>query len=185
MSIRDNKDAYIKAARYAMEIYVTEGRELHSVDDLPASIREDIPQRMLAEKAGVFVSLKINGNLRGCIGTISPTTSSVLTEIFRNAVLACAEDPRFPPVNRDELPRISVSVDVLGAPEPIDGPGQLDVRRYGVIVSHGFRRGLLLPDLEGVDTPEEQIAIAARKAGIRKSDPYMLERFEVIRHEAK
>ena len=80
---------------------------------------------------------------------------------------------------------ISVSVDVLGKPESIEGPGQLDVKRYGVIVSHGYRRGLLLPDLEGVDTPTQQIDIALRKAGIRKSDPYKLERFEVIRHEAK
>ena len=184
MAFRDNEDAYVKTARYAMEIYVNEGRELKSVDDLPESLRGEIPERMRVDKAGVFVSLKINGNLRGCIGTISPATESIAQEIFRNAVCSASEDPRFHPVRPEELPRIDVSVDVLGAPEPIDGPDSLDPRRYGVIVSYGYRRGLLLPDLEGVDTPEEQIDIAARKAGIRKSDPYKLERFEVIRHEA-
>jgi len=139
---------------------------------------------MLQEKAGAFVSLKISGQLRGCIGTISPTKPTLLAEILQNAVSAASEDPRFDPVREKELDRIAVSVDVLGKPEIIESMDQLDVRRYGVIVSNGFRRGLLLPDLDGVDTPERQVEISLQKAGIDRSEPYQLERFEVIRHEA-
>ena len=95
------------------------------------------------------------------------------------------EDPRFPPVEKEELDTLVYSVDVLGAPEPVSSPGELDVKKYGVIVTKGRKRGLLLPDLEGVDTVEEQIAIARRKAGIGEEDTVTLERFEVIRHGEK
>jgi AMMECR1 domain-containing protein len=107
----------------------------------------------------------------------------LLEEILRNAVSAAAEDPRFGPVEERELERITVSVDVLGKPEPIDSVDQLDVKRYGVIVSHGLKRGLLLPDLDGVDTTARQVEIARQKAGIKKDEAYQLERFEVVRHE--
>ena len=73
-------------------------------------------------------------------------------------------------------------MDVLGELEPIDSPDELDVKRYGVIVSRGMKRGLLLPNLDGVDTVEDQIRIARQKGGIRESEPYRLERFEVVRH---
>ena len=142
----------------------------------------DSCRTLLKDKAGVFVSLHKHDRLRGCIGTIAPTTGSIAKEIVRNAVCAATEDPRFDPVTADELKWLDISVDVLGRPEPIDGPEELDVKRYGVIVTNGHRRGLLLPDLDGVDTVEEQIAIARRKAGIREKEPVRLERFEVIRH---
>ena len=110
------------------------------------------------------------------------TCDTVAEEILQNAVSACSRDPRFPPVAPDELNGLEISVDVLGELEPVDSPDQLDVKRYGVVVSRGMRRGLLLPNLDGVDTVEDQIDIARRKGGIRESEPYTLERFEVVRH---
>jgi uncharacterized protein (TIGR00296 family) len=119
---------------------------------------------------------------RGCIGTIAPTRRSVAEEIIGNAASACSRDPRFPPVKPAELPWLEISVDVLGEPENIASEDQLDVKRYGVIVSCGHRRGLLLPDLDGIDTPRQQVEIALKKGGIRKFERYKLQRFEVIRH---
>jgi len=138
---------------------------------------------LVSNRAGVFVSLKLDGSLRGCIGTISPTTASIADEIIRNAISAGTEDPRFPPVSEDELPRLIYSVDVLGEAEKIESLDELDPVRYGVIVTKGHRRGLLLPNLEGVDTAEEQVSIALRKAGISPNENYQLERFEVVRHK--
>ena len=160
------------------------GRQAHEPDaasDSSCGILDSC-RTLLTDKAGVFVSLHKHDRLRGCIGTIAPTTGSIAEEIVRNAVCAATEDPRFDPVTPDELKWLDISVDVLGRPEPIEGPEELDVKRYGVIVTNGRRRGLLLPDLDGVDTVEEQIAIARRKAGIREKEPVKLERFEVIRH---
>ena len=181
---RSAEDVYIRVARYALEVYVRHGRRLSGPEDLPPDIRRDLNDQLLRERAGAFVSLKIAGQLRGCIGTIGPTRQTLLAEILHNAVSAAAEDPRFEPVEEEELSRLAVSVDVLGSAEPVDDMDRLDVRRYGVIVSCGYRRGLLLPDLEGVDTPAMQVDIALQKASIRKNEPYRMERFEVIRHEA-
>ena len=177
------EDAYVKLARRTLEIYFENGRR-PALDDLSDGQTPDfsLPSDMLAKKAGVFVSLHKHDRLRGCIGTILPTTPSVAEEIIQNAVSAAAEDPRFDPVKADELKWLEISVDVLGDPEPIESPADLDVKRYGVIVSKGHRRGLLLPDLDGVDTVEDQIAIAKRKAGIPENSDVKLERFEVIRH---
>jgi AmmeMemoRadiSam system protein A len=138
---------------------------------------------MTENRAGAFVSLKKYGQLRGCIGTISPAYSNIAQEIIGNAISAGTRDPRFHPVRKDELDGIVYSVDILGEPEPIESIDQLDVKRYGVIVRAGRRSGLLLPDLEGVDTPEEQVSIALRKAGIRPDENYRMERFEVVRHK--
>ena len=138
---------------------------------------------LLAERAGAFVSIKKMGALRGCIGTITPVRDNLAGEIADNAISACSRDPRFDPVKPYELDDLTVSVDVLSAPEPVDSAGQLDAARYGVIVTKGFRRGLLLPNLEGVDTVEAQINIALSKAGIGPSERYTVERFEVVRYE--
>ena len=181
---KENEDIYIQLARYSLEEYVRHDRRLRNADDLPSELKRDLPDSLLREKAGAFVSLHKDGLLRGCIGTISPTRANLLEEILHNAVSAAAEDPRFDPVREPELSRLTVSVDVLGKPEAIDSMDRLDVKRYGVIVSHGFRRGLLLPDLDGVDTPARQVDIALQKAGINRGEPYQMERFEVIRHEA-
>ena len=146
------------------------------------SIPDDLPEEMLNNKAGVFVTIKKQGELRGCIGTISPVTSSIAKEVLRNSISAALEDPRFPPVSERELPQLVYSVDVLGEAEKIESLEELDVNRYGVIVSSGYKRGLLLPNLEGVDTVDQQIDIARRKAGITKMDKLVIERFEVVRH---
>jgi len=134
-------------------------------------------------RAGVFVSLKKHGELRGCIGTFMPTKESVAEEIITNAISAATKDPRFSPVDASELDDLDYSVDVLTEPEQINGKDELDPIKYGVIVKNGERRGLLLPDLEGVDTPDEQISIAAMKAGIHDGETIDLYRFEVKRYK--
>ena len=144
---------------------------------------EGLPEEMYSRRAGVFVSLKKDGRLRGCIGTIAPVRGSIAEEIIENAISAAIKDPRFHAVEPDELEHLVYSVDVLGDAEKISSPEELDVKRYGVIVSRGYRRGLLLPDLEGVDTAEDQIEIARQKAGIPEdAEDITLERFEVVRH---
>ncbi|MDW7656252.1 MAG: AmmeMemoRadiSam system protein A [Bacillota bacterium] len=136
----------------------------------------------LLDQAGVFVSLKKHGELRGCIGTTAPTTESIVAEIIQNAISAATRDPRFNSVTTDELQELTISVDVLGTPVPVTSRTDLDPGIYGVIVRSGHLTGLLLPDLDGVDTVEEQLAIACRKAGIRPDDPYDIERFRVTRY---
>ena len=169
-------DAYTDLARKTLESYVTTGH-------MPDVDRTALPNEMTKDRAGAFVSLKKHGQLRGCIGTIGPVQPCLADEIMNNAVSAGTGDPRFRPVPQDELADLVYSVDVLGEPEQIYSLDDLDVHRYGVIVSNGRRRGLLLPDLEGVDTPEEQVGIAMQKGGIAPEEPIMLERFEVVRHK--
>ncbi|MBQ1787754.1 MAG: AmmeMemoRadiSam system protein A, partial [Erysipelotrichaceae bacterium] len=171
---RENSDAYVRLAYQAVDYYVLHRRYL--------PIPEDIDEELTGRRAGTFVSIHKEGLLRGCIGTIAPTRKNVAQEIIANAVSACSRDPRFSPVGEDELKDLEISVDVLGETEDISSPEELDVKRYGVIVSCGERRGLLLPDLDGVDTIEEQIDIARKKGGIGKDEDYTLQRFEVIRH---
>ena len=171
---RDSSDEYVRLARQSLEHYVLRREYL----DIP----EGLPPALTETRAGAFVSLHKFGRLRGCIGTILPVTDCLAKEIIDNAVSAALRDPRFDPVRPDELTWLEVSVDVLGAPEPIKSMDQLDVKRYGVIVTRGRKKGLLLPDLEGVDTVEDQVAIARQKAGIEPGEPVQLERFEVIRH---
>lgn len=170
-----SEDAYVSLARLSIETYIKTGKY--------AKLPENLPDEMTKKRAGVFVSIKKYGELRGCIGTISPVTDSIAKEILRNAVSAAVEDPRFPPVKEEELMDLIYSVDVLSEPEPISSLDELDVKRYGVIVSSGRRRGLLLPNLEGIDTVEEQVSIARKKAGIYDNEEIKMERFEVIRHQ--
>jgi AmmeMemoRadiSam system protein A len=171
---RRSEDPYVKLARHTLETYVKEGK----IPGLP----EDLPEEMITSKAGVFVSIKKQGELRGCIGTFLPTRKNIAEEIQRNAISAGCEDPRFYPVGTDELLELEYSVDILTKPEPVDSLDKLDPKKYGVIVRKGHRSGLLLPDLEGVDTVEEQLSIVLRKAGIKHDEDYQIHRFEVIRH---
>lgn len=171
---KEREDAFVKLARLSLETFVKE----HKIIDVPANLPDELTER----RAGAFVSLHKDGELRGCIGTISPTTENIAHEIIQNAISACSRDPRFSPVEIDELRDIEYSVDILGEPERIFKIEDLDVKRYGVIVENAGRRGLLLPDLEGVDTPNQQIAIAMRKANIPPKEPISLWRFEVVRH---
>jgi AmmeMemoRadiSam system protein A len=164
----------VRLAKDTIELYVREKkvREVRS-GDLTGE---------MAGTAGVFVSLKIGGCLRGCIGTFQPCEPNIATEVVRNAISAATCDPRFSPVRKDELDSLEYSVDVLTPPEQVKDVKDLDPKRYGVIVQAGSRRGLLLPDLEGVDTVEYQVSIAMQKAGIPQGTPVTLFRFEVKRY---
>jgi AmmeMemoRadiSam system protein A len=164
----------VQLAVQAVESYIKEGRRIQPPETLTPEMKE---------KAGVFVCLKKGGQLRGCIGTFLPASESVAEEIIHNSICAAVEDPRFECVSVSELDALDYSVDVLSLPEPVKSLNELDAKKYGVIVQSGQRRGLLLPDLEGVDTVEEQIAIAKSKAGIAVTEPVQIYRFEVKRYE--
>lgn len=162
----------VKLAKDAVESYVRHGEILNPPRQLTPEMKE---------RAGVFVSLHKRGELRGCIGTFEPVRSNVAEEIITNAISSATKDPRFLPLQAAELDDLEYSVDVLTSPEPVSDTDQLDPRRYGIIVESGFRRGLLLPDLEGVDSVEEQIGICRLKAGIGRDELVNLYRFEVRR----
>ena len=171
---RDRSDAWVRLARESVESYVLR-RQVMEVPD-------GLPDELLRRRAGAFVSIHKQGRLRGCIGTIAPTRRNLAEEIIRNAVSAAAHDPRFDPIQPEECRWLEIYVDVLGEPEDIQSEDGLDVKRYGVIVTCGHRRGLLLPDLDGVDTVAQQVAIARQKAGIGPKEKVSLQRFEVVRH---
>jgi AmmeMemoRadiSam system protein A len=136
---------------------------------------------LYACRAACFVSLKKHGQLRGCIGTLAPAEPDLAAEIARNAASAAFHDPRFDYVRESELEALTCSVDVLSESEPC-AVTELDPSLYGVIVAGGNRRGVLLPDLEGVDSVQRQVAIALQKAGISPREPYSVERFTVTRY---
>lgn len=164
---------HVRLARAAIEAWVKERRIIDAAEEF---------KKELQGRAGAFVSLKKKGELRGCIGTFQPTRETLAEEIISNAISAASRDPRFPPVGPDEIDELEISVDVLSDPEAVDDIAQLDPRRYGVIVQRGSRIGLLLPDLEGVDTVEQQLEIARRKAGIGEHEPIQIYRFTVDRY---
>jgi len=163
-----------KLAKETVETYVKEGKIPQLPDELTPEMKE---------RAGVFVSIHKFDELRGCIGTFEPQRENVAKEIITNAINSATRDPRFPPVASGELKDLEYSVDVLTSPEPVESQDQLDPKKYGVIVEHGFRKGLLLPDLEGVDTVDYQIDICRQKAGINPDEPVKLYRFEVKRYK--
>lgn len=167
-------DDFTKLAKQSLETYIKTGRKISPPENLPSDMED---------KAAVFVSLKKDGQLRGCIGSLEPTMPDIASEIITYAVYAGTQDPRFMPVAESELDGLVYSVDVLGKPEPVKRITELNPKVYGVIVSDGMRRGVLLPDLEGVDTAEHQIEIALAKAGIPKTSDYKIEKFQVIRHK--
>ena len=164
----------VKLAKQTVETYVKEGK-------IPPPPKELTPE--MKERAGVFVSIHKSGELRGCIGTFEPIQKNVAEEVISNAISSSTRDPRFPPVAPEELKDLDFSVDVLTPPKPIKDKSQLDPKKYGVIVQCGFRRGLLLPDLEGVDSVDYQIDICRQKAGIDPDEPIKLFRFEVKRYK--
>jgi AmmeMemoRadiSam system protein A len=168
----------VELARKTIESYVTKGVPIEPPTD---------PSTELSQRAGAFVTIRRYGQLRGCIGTIQPACDTVAEEVIQNAVSAATRDPRFPPLRREELADMEVKVDVLGEPEPIDNLDELDPKRYGLIVqsvSQPWKRGLLLPDLEGIDTVEKQVFWTRHhKAGITDPDePVQMFRFEVKRY---
>ena len=170
---RAAEDEYVRLARHAIETIVHTGKN--------AELPQGLPPEM-SERAGVFVSLKKDGELRGCIGTFEPTAKNIAEEILQNAASAALRDPRFPPVKKEELDALVYSVDVLTEPELVAGADALDAKKYGVIVEYRARKGLLLPDLDSVDTVEEQLRIARQKGGIPADAPIRIWRFTVERH---
>jgi AmmeMemoRadiSam system protein B/AmmeMemoRadiSam system protein A len=166
--------ALAKLARETVETYVRKGKTIEPPEELAPEMKEH---------AGVFVSIHKLGGLRGCIGTFEPQQDNVAEETITNAVSSASRDPRFPPIAPKELKDLEYSVDVLTAPEPIQSKDQLDPRKYGCIVECDYRRGLLLPDLEGVDTVDYQISICRQKAGIMPDEPVKLYRFQVKRYK--
>ncbi|MEA3485316.1 MAG: AmmeMemoRadiSam system protein A [Candidatus Aerophobetes bacterium] len=165
-----------RLGREAIRVYLREKREISPPAEFPEEFRK---------RAGVFVSLHKKGRLRGCIGTFLPAEKNTVCEIIKNAISAATRDPRFPPMREDELNDVEISVDVLSKPERVHSEKDLDPKKYGVIVNKGWQKGLLLPDLEGVDTVEQQIEIAKQKAGLWKIPAKELEiqRFTVTRYE--
>lgn len=170
-----SKDELVNLAKNSIENYILK----NEVIDVPNTASDEITQN----KAGVFVSIHKFGELRGCIGTFLPVTDSIAEEIIRNAIAASTEDPRFDKIIEEELKYLEINVDVLNKPVEVKSIDELDVKKYGIIVHSGFKRGLLLPDIEGVDTVEEQISIARRKGNIGPNEEIIIEKFEVIRHK--
>jgi AmmeMemoRadiSam system protein A len=162
-----------RLAKRAVETFVREGKVIPPKELTPE----------MKQKAGVFVSIHKSGELRGCIGTFEPQKANVAKEIIANAIASATRDPRFFPITADELDKLEYSVDVLTKPEPVKSQDQLDPKKYGVIVECGWRRGLLLPDLEGVDSVDYQIDICRQKAGIMPNEPIKLYCFEVKRYK--
>jgi len=163
----------VKLAKDTIEKFTLDGKTM----DIPHPLPDE-----MEEQAGTFVSIKKKGELRGCIGTFQPTTDNVAAEVIQNAISAATRDPRFPPLSSDELDNLEYSVDVLSAPEKVQSKKELDPKKYGVIVISGTKKGLLLPDLDGVDTVDDQISIASTKAGIYMDEDIELYRFKVRRH---
>ena len=171
---KQKEDQYIKLARQAIEEYITNGNTI----EIPSNIEKEL----INNKAGLFVSIHKFGSLRGCIGTINPVRKCIAEEIICNAKSASTEDPRFPKIKKEELKWLEINVDSLEAPEDIESEKELNVKEYGVIVRSGFKSGVLLPDLDGIDTVEEQVSIAKKKAGIKPGEEVTLQRFKVTRH---
>jgi len=164
----------VELAKKTIETSVREGRTIDPPKPVPPE---------MAQKAGVFVSLKKHGQLRGCIGTYMPQCENIALEIIKNAIAAATQDYRFSPVEKDELGDIVYSVDVLSPSERVKNVSELDPKKYGVIIVSGYRKGLLLPDIEGVDTVEDQLRIAKLKAGILPQEETEIFRFEVARYK--
>lgn len=163
----------VKLAKDTVESYISNGSAVKPEELVPE----------MKEQAGVFVSIHKHGQLRGCIGTFEAVKDNVAEEIMANAISSATGDPRFPPVEVSELTELEYNVDILSQPELVEGIDYLDPKRYGVIVESGFKRGLLLPDLEGVETVDKQIEICCLKAGIPFTAPITLYRFEVRRYK--
>ena len=172
--LKKNDHPYVELARTTIYEYTLSGQVKGLSDPRP---------EIFNRKAGVFVSIKKDGKLRGCIGTIKPTRENLALEIINNAINAAGKDPRFSPIQPTELQELEISIDVLGPAEEIKGIEELDPVKYGVIVEKGYSRGLLLPNLAGVDTAEAQVEIARQKAGISPGEGIRLYRFQVDRYK--
>ncbi len=166
----------VTVASEAIRVFVEEQRELNPSAESHAELLCRTPS------SGVFVCLKRGGELRGCIGTTEPTKPTLLEEVISNAIAAATRDPRFPPVQVSELAELLVSVDVLSSPEPVTDLTLLDPRRYGLMARAGVKHGVLLPDIEGIHSVEDQLALVRQKAGLAAEEFAEFFRFEVTRY---
>ena len=173
--IKEKEDSWVQLARHSLEYYIKNKKK--------STVPKDLPEELTNTRAGAFVTLYKNGQLRGCIGTIEPTKNTLAEEIIDNAISSGTRDSRFPVVKEDELKDLVYSVDVLLPAEKIYSKDLLDPKKYGVIVTSGGKRGLLLPNIAGVNDIEYQLKIARQKAGINEYEDYEIERFEVVRHQ--
>ncbi len=191
--VRQQEDDYTALAREALESFVRYSASMGKEGTIQNFIRTDaiselsknMPKELKTKRAGCFVSIKKLGRLRGCIGTVEPVLTNVGEEIITNAISVAINDTRFEPVSVDELDLLTYSVDVIGEAQEVESEDLLDVRKYGIIVANGDRRGVLLPDIEGVDTVSKQLMYAKQKAGIRENEAVTIKRFEVKRHPVK
>lgn len=168
-------DKYVELASKTVESFVTQGRVLKLPDGLP--------DEMLSRKAGVFVTIFSNDELRGCIGTFAPTRQNIAEEIIDNAILACSRDYRFEPVWVKELPNLTYEVSILEEPKPVNNFSQLNPKEDGLIVKAGNKTGLLLPDVEGVNSIDQQFSICCEKGNINpESEKTDLYTFRVEKH---
>lgn len=169
--VRKAESIYVKLARQSLEYFVKHRKIL----ELP----ENLPEKNINNRAAVYVSIMKWGQLRGCMGTITPTHENLGKEIIHDAIDAGIYDPLFNPVQEHELENLVYYVDILGEPEEIKGIEELNLSRYGVIVSIGNRVALVLPKMIGINTIEKQVELALLRAGIQKNEKYLLERIEV------
>jgi AmmeMemoRadiSam system protein A len=126
----------LRLARRTLEHYFKTGRKL----------RSPVKSGPLKEKRGAFVTLHIGGELRGCIGYPLPVKPLDET-IIEMALAAATQDPRFEPLAGEEMKELKIEISVLGLPEPVSDPREIEVGRHGIIVSKGFNKGLLLPQV--------------------------------------
>lgn len=178
---RENENIYVRLARETIEGYVTNNRTLSWLE-FKKNVDEKIASNLENKQAGAFVTIHKNGQLRGCIGTTESTKENLAHEIINNAISSSTRDPRFPPIRVSELQDLEISVDVLGPVEAINSKHELEITKYGVVVESGHKKGLLLPNLDGVDSVDEQVSIAKEKAGIRQGEKFKLFRFKVNRY---
>lgn len=168
-------DPYIQLAKNAVEFYVKKGRTF--------PIPEKLTKEMVTKQAGVFVTLYKKENLRGCIGTFLPTKENIAQEIIDNAISACSRDYRFNPISVKELADLRYEVSILSKPKSVQNRNTLNCKKHGIIVKSGHKIGLLLPDLDGINSVNQQIEIACQKANInQKREPIELYSFLVEKH---
>ena len=182
----------VSLAKLTVENYIREGKVITPFPDLP--------EEFLNKRAGTFVTIEKDGELRGCIGTYLPTRINIAQELIRNAIAAASEDYRFGPIKKEELSYLSYTVYILSYPEPVKDIKELDPKKFGIIVKTGpfaypdqenvvfdgvipYKTGLLLPDLDEVDTVEKQISIACQKGGIDQKSKIFIYRFTVEKYQ--
>lgn len=176
-----SNNLYLDLAKKAVERYIKEGEVI--------SLPSGLPKEILERKAGVFVTIKKGSKLRGCIGTFLPSQENIAQEIIQNAIAACSEDMRFPPIEAGELAKLCFEVSVLGKLEQVKNKKELDPKKYGIFIKtkeKPAKSALLLPDLEGLDTAEKQLLAACHKAGINPAkEKITAYRFKTEKYDSK